>query len=78
MSQLTLTPAEDALVLSAVRARYAQILSAYGVEDPELVALLAKIEAQLTPAPVVEEPAEVAVAEAEAEAIEAAETPAEE
>jgi hypothetical protein len=54
MSQLTLTPAEDVLVLSSVRARYAQTLSAYGVEDPDMVALLAKIEAQLTPAPVVE------------------------
>jgi len=83
MSQLTLTPAEDTLVLSAVRAKAAQFLSAYGVEDADLVALLAKIESQLAPAvveaaPVVEEPAEVAIAEAEAEAIEAAETPAEE
>jgi hypothetical protein len=54
MSQLTLTPEEDVLVLNAVRAKYAQTLSAYGVEDADLVALLAKIEAQLTPAPVVE------------------------
>ena len=79
MSQLTLTPEEDALVLSAVRAKYAQVLSAYSFEDPALVSLLAKIEAQLTPAPVVEEPPEVAIAEAEAEALEAEEeTPAEE
>ena len=54
MSQLTLTPEEDVLVLSAVRAKYAQVLSAYSFEDPALVTLLAKIEAQLTPAPVVE------------------------
>jgi hypothetical protein len=66
------------LVLNSVRTRHAQILSAYGVDDLELAVLLAKIEAQLTPAPVVEEPAEVAVAEAEAEAIEAAEDQAEE
>ena len=54
MSQLTLTPEEDVLVLGAVRAKYAQTLSAFGVEDADLVALLAKIETQLTPAPVVE------------------------
>ena len=54
MSQLTLTPSEDLLVLNSVRTRYAQTLSAYGVEDPDLVSLLAKIEAQLTPAPVAE------------------------
>jgi hypothetical protein len=54
MSQLTLTPEEDTLVLNAVRAKAAQFLSAYGVEDADLVGLLAKIESQLTPAPVVE------------------------
>jgi hypothetical protein len=55
MSQLTLTAAEDILVLNSVRAKYAQTLSAYGVEDADLVALLTKIESQLTPAVVVEE-----------------------
>ena len=73
MSQLTLTAAEDILVLNSVRAKYAQTLSAYGVEDADLVALLAKIESQLTPAVAVEEPPEVAAAEAAAEAAEAAE-----
>ena len=57
MSQLTLTPEEDVLVLNAVRAKAAQYLSAMGVDDPDLVALLDKIQVQLTPAPVVEEPA---------------------
>jgi hypothetical protein len=56
MSQLTLTAAEDILVLNSVRAKYAQTLSAYGVEDADLVALLTKIESQLTPAVAVEEP----------------------
>jgi hypothetical protein len=48
MSQLTLTPEETVLVLNSVRTRHAQTLSAYGVEDADLVALLAKIESQLT------------------------------
>ena len=77
MSQLTLTPAEVVLALNAVRAKHAQTLSAYGFDDLELAALLAKMESYVAPV-VAEEPAEVAVAEAEAEAIEAAETPAEE
>lgn len=66
MSQFTFTPAEDLLVLTCVRARNAQFLSAYGVEDADLVALLQKIESQFTPveapvveAPVVETPADV-------------------
>jgi len=57
MSQLTLTANEDTLVLNAVRAKAAQFLSAFGVEDADLVALLAKIEGQLTLA---EAPAAVA------------------
>jgi hypothetical protein len=58
MSQFTFTPAEDLLVLNCVRAKAAQFLSAYGVEDADLVALMAKIESQFTP--VVVEPAPVA------------------
>jgi len=73
MSQFTLTPEETVLVLNAVRAKHAQTLSAYGFDDLELAALLARMEAHAAPV-VVEEPAEVAVAEA----VEAAETPAEE
>ena len=59
MSQFKFTPAEDLLVLNCVRARCAQFLSAYGVEDADLTALMAKIESQFAPvveqAPVVEE-----------------------
>ena len=49
MSQLTLTPKEDQLVLDSVRARHAQYLSAYGVDDPDLAVLMDKIQSQLTP-----------------------------
>ena len=54
MSTLNLTPEEDALVASAVRTKAAQYLAMFGVADPVLDALLAKIEGQL-PTPVVEE-----------------------
>jgi hypothetical protein len=54
MSQLTLTPEETVLVLNSVRTRHAQTLSAYGVDDLELAALLDKIQTQLTLASVVE------------------------
>jgi hypothetical protein len=60
MSQFTFTPEEDLLVLNCVRAKSAQFLSAYGVEDADLVALMAKIESQFTPV-VVEAPAVVEV-----------------
>jgi hypothetical protein len=82
MSQFTFTPAEDLLVLNCVRAKAAQYLSAYGVKDADLEALMEKIESQYAPvvesAPEVvveatEEPPEVAEAEAAAEAMEAAE-----
>ena len=72
MSQFTLTAEEQALVVSALRAKSAQYLGMFGVADPAIDALLAKVESQL-PAPVVEEPAEVIVEEAPTE-----ETPAEE
>jgi hypothetical protein len=64
MSQLTLTPKEDQLVLDCVRARNAQYLSAYSVEDPDLVVLMDKIQSQLTPA-VESEPVATPVAEPE-------------
>ena len=50
MSQFTLTSAEDLLVLGAVRAKAAQYLSSMGVNDPELDALVDKIQSQFTPA----------------------------
>jgi len=74
MSQLTLTPKEDQIVLDSVRAKYAQTLSAYGVEDPDLVALLEKIQSQLTPVAVVQaDPPDVVAAEEAVEAHFAAE-----
>ena len=79
MSQFNLTAQEDLLVLGAVRAKAAQYLSSMGVNDPELDALVDKIQSQFTPAqeaaPVAQESVEVAevVEEAVAE-----ETPAEE
>jgi hypothetical protein len=54
MSQLTLTAKEDQLVLDSVRARHAQYLSAYSVDDPDLAVLLDKIQSQLTPVAVAE------------------------
>ena len=59
MSQLTLTAEEVVLALNAVRAKHAQTLSAYGFDDLELAALLARMESHVAPV-VVEEPAAVA------------------
>ena len=73
MSQFTFTPEEDLLVLNCVRAKSAQFLSAYGVEDADLIALMAKIESQFTP--VVVESAAVATPVVESE--EAVEAPQE-
>jgi len=53
MSQFTLTPEEDAIMLSALRSKAASYLAMYGVFDVELEALIDKVEGQL-PAPVVE------------------------
>jgi anti-sigma-K factor RskA len=71
MSQFNLTAKEYQLVLDSVRARHAQILSAYGVEDTDLAVLMDKIQSQLTP--VVEavaqaDPPDVVAAEEAAEA----------
>ena len=60
MSQLTLTSEEQALVASALRAKSAQYLGMFGVADPAIDALLAKVESQLPAPVVVEEPAAVA------------------
>ena len=74
MSQFTLTPKEDQLVLDSVRAKYAQTLSAYGVEDADLVALLEKIQSQIAPVVVAQaDPPDVVAAEEAAEAHFAAE-----
>ena len=73
MSTLNLTPEEEALVCSALRAKSAQYLGMFGVADPAIDAVLAKVESQL-PAPEVTAPAvEEVVAEVVAEAEEATE-----
>jgi len=66
MSQFTLTPEEDAIMLSALRAKAASYLATYGVFDSELEALIDKVEGQLpatvvevVPEPVVEIPPDV-------------------
>ena len=58
MSQLTLTPEEDQLVLDALQSSAARYAAMFGVIDPALQNLIAKVEGQL-PQPVVEEPAGV-------------------
>jgi hypothetical protein len=87
MSQFTLTAQEDLLVLGAVRARAAQYLSSMGVADPELDALVDKIQNQFNPvvesAPAVAEVVEPEVVvdtseETTEKVVAAEETPAEE
>lgn len=56
MSQFTLTPEEDALVVDSLRAKATQYAAMFGVADPALEALIVKVEGQLSsPAVVVEE-----------------------
>jgi len=55
MSQFTFTPEENAMVADAVRFKANHYAAIYGVADPALEALVAK----LTVAPVVEEAAPV-------------------
>jgi hypothetical protein len=64
MSQFNLTPEENALVVDAVRSKANQYTAVYGVADPVLEALVAKmspVEAVVVEeaAPVVEEAAPV-------------------
>jgi hypothetical protein len=55
MSQFTLTPDEDSLVISALRVNAGQYAAMFGSSDPALEALIAKTESQLAaPAVVVE------------------------
>ena len=51
MSQLTLTPAEDQIVLDALRSKGATYTAMFGSMEPSIEALIAKVEGQL-PAPV--------------------------
>ena len=66
MSQLTLTPEEDAIVADALRTKAAQYAAMFGAADTALEALIAKVEGQL-PAPVVEAPVEDETPEVEPE-----------
>jgi hypothetical protein len=63
MSQFTLTPEEDAIMLNALRSKAASYLATYGVFDAELEALIDKVDGQLpvvaAPEPVVETPPDV-------------------
>ena len=65
MSQLTLTPQEDQIVLDALRSKGAAYTAMFGSMDPSIEALIAKVEGQLpvtvaaveeVAAPVVEAP----------------------
>ena len=52
MSQLTLTPQEDQIVLDALRSKGAAYTAMFGSMDPSIEALIAKVEGQLPAAPV--------------------------
>jgi len=47
MSQLDLTPEEDQLVLSGLRAKATQYAAMFGSEDQAILDLIAKVEGQL-------------------------------
>ena len=44
MSQFTLTPEEDAIITDALRAKATQYTAMFGVSDPALEALIAKLD----------------------------------
>ena len=67
MSALTLTPEEDALVLSALRAQATQYQAMFGSADAAIAELIAKDEGQLP------QPEPVVVVEPEPEATEVVE-----
>jgi hypothetical protein len=66
MSQLTLTPQEDQIVLDALRSKGATYTAMFGSMDPALEVLIAKVQSQLPTETLVvkEAPAEETVAEA--------------
>jgi hypothetical protein len=47
MSQFTLTPAEDALVIAALHNKATYYAAMFGAVDPELAALIDKVEGQI-------------------------------
>ena len=64
MSQFTLTPEEDAIITDALRSKATQYTAMYGVTDPSLEALIAKLDSYNPTAPVVAEEAPVVVEQA--------------
>jgi hypothetical protein len=57
MSQLTLTPEEDQIVLSALRGKANQYAAMFGTDDQAVLDLITKVEGQLPqPAQAVEQP----------------------
>ena len=79
MSQLTLIPQEDQIVLDALRSKGAAYTAMFGSMDPSIEALIAKVEGQLpvaTPVAVVEEVAAPVVEEVVVEAPKAKKTKA--
>ena len=60
MSQLTLTPEEDAAVLTALRAQQTQYQAMFGSADSAIAELIAKVESQLPEPEPVEAAAEAA------------------
>lgn len=75
MSQFTLTQDEDALVLTALRDSAARYTAMFGVTDPALESVIAKVESQLPQPEIVVESAPVAMPVVETEV--AVETPKE-
>jgi hypothetical protein len=68
MSQFTLTPEEDAIITDALKAKAAQYAAMFGVTDPALEALIAKLDSyNPEPAAVVVEEAPVVEADPVAE-----------
>jgi hypothetical protein len=68
MSQFTLTPEEDQLVLDALQSSAARYAAMFGAIDPILQTLIAKVEGQL-PQPVIEEPVPAATEVVEPEVV---------
>jgi hypothetical protein len=68
MSQFTLTPEEDQLVLDALQSSAARYAAMFGAIDPILQTLIAKVEGQL-PQAVVEEPVPVVTEVVEPEVV---------
>ena len=78
MSQFTLTPEEDAIITDALKAKATQYAAMFGVTDPALEALIAKLEAFNPEVPAVAEEAPVVTKAKKAKVAEQAEPTSEE